>query len=381
MKQIFICCFIFQASFAFAQIQTSAFKPDAVTNLKLRKEQYKFPAGLNISNLTILDARTDTTSIGYSPGKRSKKYCFKDGFINEMNNWFFKYLMLAENNANGNTLLINIKKLRISEEATQKILETGKVARENNDWKNEPTPRTRQDGRIIREENNQWENGVIVLIEYYLQKDSMYIPLYRFDSIIPLVGGTSRYAEAFISIGLRSSLVKLFTCTQDSSLLSKKRYSWADIERVNKKISRFPVLTNDEHQKGVYKTFNDFKLNIVSWTDFEMRKGKMGDIIYIKENNKEYPQQDVWGYCDGKDFYINSAHKFSKLIRTGDTYYFQGIKSLSPKDNFIGNPFSELAAGASVPASDGVSGGTINPAEYDIVLKYYQLDMENGKTY
>ena len=350
MKQILVCYFILFSQASFSQIKTPALNPNHIVKMTLRKTPSDFPLNININGIRILDSRNDTTDVGYSPETKARKYCFKGGFINEMNNWFLKYLSITANNINGTTLFVDIKKLRISDQACPKIMSNGEQG----------------------QPNNGWNKGVIVKIEYYLQKDSSFTPLYRFDSIIPLRGDLERYAEEFISIGLRASLVKLFTLEASNALFSKNKILLGDILRVNKREHDLPVYSVINHKKGIYKTFEDFKKNTISPIDFELREGRMGDILYVKENGNEYPLRNAWGFCDGEADYINSGNKYSQLVRSGYNFYFSGIKAISRKTEHV---FTESSL------FNYATDTGIKRTSFSIDMRYLQLDMKNGMVY
>lgn len=361
MKQILVYSFILFSKTSFSQIESKPIQPDAVEKIILKKEKARFK--INIAGITIMDGRQDTSGIGYTPQRSARKYQLKNGFSNDLFAWFTNYLEIPTNSANRPSLLINIKKLWVGDEASPIILGNGQAGLAKNGW----------------------YRGTVAKIEYYLQKDSLFIPMYRFDSIVHF-DDLNRYADkwiaAYITETLKLSLEKLSIINIDSIQFSKKKILLRDIERVNKQAAEITVYSDKDVKKGIYKTFEDFKMNRVYFPDFEFRKGKLGDIIYVKENGAEYPLRNIWGFCDGENFYINSCDKYSRLIRSGNTFYFQGIKSLTPYTSTASD-----FAGASVAAAGNNITGSPMPdppftsAKYEINLKYYQVDMENGKIY
>ncbi|MFT3911258.1 MAG: hypothetical protein QM737_17690 [Ferruginibacter sp.] len=348
MKQILICCFILFTIPAFSQFQTQPLKPE-FTEVALRKETADLLPKIYINDLQILDSRNDTTNIGYSPEKRVKQYLFKKGFTDELDSWFSTYLHVAETNNNGHKILVNIRKLRVSDEAVPKIKDNGE----------EGQPR------------NGWHRGIIAKIEYFLQEDSLYIPLYRFDSIVPFNGHPDRDAATFFSMTFKLSLDKIFTVEPAKVLLSKNRIALKDIVRVNNQGRNYPIYSNADLKRGIYKTFEDFKVNKISWTDFELRPGKL-DVLYVKENENEYPIRTAWGFCDGKDYYIKSGDVYSQLVRCGYDFYFAGIKSITGASKHI----LMLSSGLNYATDTGPK-----KTVYKADIKYYQLDMDNGLVY
>ncbi len=356
MKQVIACYFTLLTIPVFSQIQTDSTNSKSI-RIKLQNDTTNAALRINLARLTILDARDDTSDLGYFVSALGgvKKYVFKTGFTNELTEWYSTYLMVNAQNKTGTTLLVNIKKLRLS---------------------NQVIPKIHADGRT-GQPNDGWEKGVIVKIEYFLNKDSFYIPLYRFDSIMILTQNLRRNADDYISTALRSSLEKLFTINLDVVLLSKNKILYDDILRVNSQAHNFPVYTSSMNKKGVYKTFNEFKMNAPSLTDYEFRKGKMGDILYIKENGIEYPARKVWGFCDGENFFINSGDKYSKLVRSEYSFYFEGIKSITRRSSSdLGPVFENDPLTGNYYRSDQAG-----ETKFKKEIRYYQVDMETGEAY
>ena len=132
------------------------------------------------------------------------------------------------------------------------------------------------------------------------------------------------------------------------------------------------MLNEISFKKGVYKNFEEFKMNSPSLTDYDLRVGKLGDILYVKENGLEYPERKAWGFCNGTDIFINSADKYSKLIRRGNTFYFLGIKGIirKTKHDLTRASIFNLATNSGVKY-----------ISYSKISKYYKVDMETGEVY
>ena len=106
--------------------------------------------------------------------------------------------------------------------------------------------------------------------------------------------------------------------------------------------------------------------------EYELKRGEMGDMLFIKEDGKEYPFRKAWGFCDGSDLYINSGDKYSKLIKRQNTFYFTGIKGLARQTNvdLLSSSFFNLAT------NTGRKYTTFSKKE-----TYYKVDMETGEVY
>ncbi len=214
----------------------------------------------------------------------------------------------------------------------------------------------------------------------FLEKDSVFFPLYRVDSIFTFKEKLNDYAgikfvdnaNLFVRTVLKISLERLGDINFDEIITKRRKLAFDDIYLGYSKKMDVPVLKFIDLKKGVYKDFKEFKANTPSITDYELRKGAVGDILYIKEGISEYPTRNAWGFCDGTDIFINSGDKYSKLVRRENTFYFFGIKGVTQrsKHNFM------RSSGLNYATNTG-------PKEtvYKLDLKYYQIDMETGEVY
>jgi hypothetical protein len=176
----------------------------------------------------------------------------------------------------------------------------------------------------------------------------------------------------FITSALRNSLSKLFTVNVDKVFVNARRLSIADIYTSIKRNRAMPILNTISFTKGVYKTFDEFKMNAPSLKDYELRKSELSDLLYVKENNAEYPERNAWGYCDGTNIFINSGDKYSIAIKNQDAFYFEGIKGITRKTKHD-VPYTSLF--------NVVTNTGRKVTKFKGVMKYYQIDMETGLAY
>ena len=152
-------------------------------------------------------------------------------------------------------------------------------------------------------------------IEFYLFKESGYYALYRFDSTfsgnikkpINIAGLNTAgnkpksYVGLLVQEALETSLSKLETMDwkRNANVSSKRKFTWSEIEAHEQKIFDIPVLKDSLLVPGVYLTFEEFKSNSPSVTEFEITKDKLNDFIYVKQSDgRQISLSDVWGYCD-----------------------------------------------------------------------------------
>ena len=167
---------------------------------------------------------------------------------------------------------------------------------------------------------------------------------------------------------------KLFSINWTNISRKKIKLSFGEIELESKKNTKVAILNDTAFKKGVYKNFEEFKMNSPSKAEYELREGKMGDVLYVKENGKEYPERNAWGYCNGSDLFINSADKYYKLIKRQNTFYFAGMKGITKKlkVEFFYNNLINFATN---------TGKGRKHASFSQVIKFYKVDMETGEVY
>jgi len=343
------------------------------------KDSMQQSFGNRIHSVHVIDARSDTAAMGYYNLKKSDalKYDVKPGVAEKngdidiwakvyhcspdikmgFENWINNYLQCSNNESVQNKLLIVIKKFWLSPEA-DKI-----------DADNEKKQSTKV-----------WNAGVVCKLEFYLEKDSVFYPLYRVDSVYSFADKLFDYSglkfrdngAAFITAALKKSLANITDINFGEILSKRKKLLFSDIQREYEKKAQLNILKDIVLKKGVYKDFEEFKNNSPSITGFELRTGKMGDIMYVKTADAEYPARDLWGYCDGTDIFINSGDKYSKLVRQRNTFYFYGIKEITRKSKHIFMKSSALNYATNTGEKKTV---------FLLELKYYQVDMETGEVY
>lgn len=352
MKNIVIFfCLVFFYFLSFSQSKTPVIRVGDTLQIKLDDLVSSQPVSKNIRRLEVLDLRDDTGSLGYTTiaFKKIMRLTFDSATDHVLENWMRNYLKIDKGNV-GDKLIVCLKKLRISNEVTLRVFENG----------HEGQPQ------------NGWDEGIQIKMEFYLNKGECYYPLFRFDSLMNIDGKLPNDAPDFLIKGLTTAFAKLLRLNLESIPESARKLSLDDIVARNRKEATVPVLIETVYKKGVYKTFEEFKLNKPSITEFEFKKGHFGDMLYVKEGDKEFPDRTAWGFCDGKNLFINSSDIFSELIREGNTFYFKGVKAISRK---------AIHSGAKTSLFNLATNTGEKYTVYKVDKKYYQLDMETGEVY
>lgn len=368
MKKIPLLIILFVTHLiAYAQYETKPVNLKNYVEVTLPNESAPQSLAEQFSLVDVIDARDDSSTMGFYYREKGHYYeSYNEKDWNKyyriipsaqfgINRWTANYLHITKHDSTRNTLLIVIKKFRISSEATLSLFLSDK--------KGQPS--------------EGFDAGVITRLEFYLKMDAVFYPLYRFDSILTFTEKLPQFAGAFITETLKHSFDKLFSLNWANVLRKKTTLSFEEIVLNNKQNTTLPVLTDTIFKRGVYRNFEEFKMNAPSLTEYELRRGKFGDILYVKEKGIEYPERNAWGFCNGTDLFINSTDKYSKLIKQQHSFYFAGIKGITKKTKRTTPTVHVLAA---TPLFFYPDFGH-KYISHEKILKYYMVDMETGEVY
>ena len=234
-----------------------------------------------VNSISVVDARPDSSAIGlYQLFKLEPRFIVTPaGFRTETDQHIKKYVHCSKSDSC--SLVMVLRKFWIS------------------------TNVHKYDGSLMWdiEEDTSKEINVSLFtnIEFYLFKDSGYYALYRFDSVfsadikkpvniagINTAGNKQKsYVGLLVQEALETSLSKLETMDwkKNAALSSKRKFTWSEIITHEHKIFDIPVLKDSLLVPGVYLTFEEFKSNNPSVTQFEVTKDKLNDFIYIKRSD------------------------------------------------------------------------------------------------
>ncbi len=300
----------------------------------------------------ILDARPDTTSLGffsYRFVENAKKLRFSSSLSDEITEFVSKNYIT--DTSSSNVLLVIIKEYRISD-----------YARDVN-----------SNSLTVQ----QLKDAVIVNAELFLQNKDKYHALYKIDTVL--------VNDSAISLNtlIQKSFAVLFNKASDKNItdlhIGKTEFSYADIQQHIESFFNYPVLKDSALKRGAYKNFEEFKSNNPSIRNYYIQSGRLSDEIFITENNQAYPLQNFWGYCDGKTIFIRSAGNLFPLIKTGNTYNVRAAKYVTVNEKmgkgYLSNPTSN---GALLMTALDLYASTLKDK---IKLSAFQLNMQNGELY
>jgi hypothetical protein len=329
-----------------------------------------------IRSISVVDARPDSSAIGlYQVSKLNPRFIVtQTGFRTESEQYIKKYVHCSKSDSF--SVVMVLKKFWISTD----------VHKYDN--------RKLQD--IGEDTSKQISLSLFTNIEFYLFKDSGYYALYRFDSVfsadikvsIDIAGNTINiagnkpglFSSLMIQDALKTSLSKLTTMDWkwNAIVSSKRKFTWHEIEAHEHQIFEIPVLKDNLLVPGVYLTFEEFKSNSPSVTEFEITKDKLNDFIYVKQTDgRQISLVNVWGYCDSTNqIFILSNHNFFRLQRRQNAFYIYGSNKSIREYHY--------APMGTMPSANGTqqtTGGYMTSDGYTLLLKPFQLDWDSGKLY
>jgi len=384
-----LCCVRFLC--ANAQLSHSRWKENFDVN-DFRVKTIDIPAPedklilQNINGVSVIDARADNDRIGFMQKKiidpvsgvlnnavrnqEEQKINTRPTFVKIRNGVQYQseqfvngYLSLPCNNSLPSILMV-IKKLWLSDELDFNDQRKGDL----------PGPKSK----------DVWTSGVDVRIEFYLRAATDYFALYRYDTVISKATTISEYGPQFIGLALQLSLNKMKQMDERiPAIMEKRKFAFEEIIQHNEDAFNMPVLKDIVLKAGVYLTFDEFKNNNPSQREYELKKDKLTDVVYINgPNGKQYMERDVWGYCDGVNAYIKSADNFFVLQRCANAFYVYGAKRIMVvNDAPTAGPFYYPNGGPNGGYWENTPYTSFNGPKRTIKLEPFQLDWSTGKLY
>ena len=307
-------------------------------------------AKLPFSSVRIIDARFDSTKLGYvktTIGHDYKKIVTKQSLSKTLEEYVNNRLSGNFNQPARENLLIVIKKLWL-QQATQDEVNNKKMS-------------------MTSGPSGEGFGMCTPAFDVYVQKDSVYFPLLKIDTTLFTLKKLNKGDDYLLSYALENCLKRIASYDL-SKINNRKPLSWQTIAEYNNRRFNYPRFTNDTLTKGIYLTFKDFLNNKPLIKKFITQSGKITDELYVEENGNQTLLKNFWGFCDGERNYINIGYNFFELAMESNTYELWGSKLIT-----------ERTSQHYVPGSYGTN--TINTKKTKLNYKPLQLDMETGKVY
>jgi hypothetical protein len=230
--------------------------------------------------------------------------------------------------------------------------------------------------------------------EVYACKDSLYTPVFRYDTFY--IEKTTDYEASlkFSYSELEKDLADLVINLADSASLVAQDKQGKGRQITRQQINDFnqtrftsPFDNTTSYSRGVYMSFEEFRNNAPSIRDFEVRReNKDQQVLYISDaSGAPYYCRTAWGYCDGKSIFIMRDGVLCPAWKEGSAFYFYAFSTTTKKNTFnstnpgVGNM---LMGGTSALMPTPVSPMVAIPAYSRIKERtIYTIDMDTGNAY
>lgn len=336
-----MCWIITTASFA----QVEASRIPYLPVLKVNPDGSGFDYTLPFGTIRILDSRFDTTKLGYvRTGYNDHKLIIEKGLT------AFEKLLNQSAGQQPNSyprpqLLLVVKKLWLTGESA-----ATKGVRPLIDWR-----------------SNVYIDFVRyrAKIEVYLEKDSVFIPLRRFDSTFSFSSLRTKRLGDLLMLPFSTLLSTVDSLNWNDVLKNGRRLQFRDIHQYNQKRQMLPILEERQLKSGLYLTFQDFIHNRITPYPIQIVNEREVHHVYIVANGERTLAPTHWGLCDGQNFMINKGMRLYTLVRQGNAFDFFGGLSAIPQ---------------ATRTDTGLGIIVVSPGTKALAKSYapHQIDMESG---
>lgn len=218
---------------------------------------------------------------------------------------------------------------------------------------------------------------LIYKCDFYYNDDENYIPLARIDTSfsVEATSTTFNMVEKMISPALQYCVDKIDLSLQ-GSYLKRKRITKEAIQSASQQASDYPILKDSILRKGVYISHQEFINNTPPVIDYNIKTFKNEPpVLYIKdEKGNDFLSRKSWGFCDGKNIYINNGGMIFALAKNNGSFYWLGIKAF--KESYSSLPVTfPVGGGWFVYGLEPVSGGT------KAIQSLFRLDIDKGEAF
>jgi hypothetical protein len=332
-------------------------KPDIPDSLKSLIVQPAFTSAsvesIPIHEIIITDNRFDTSKIGYvKKGRSYKKLITEKSLAATLQQSLNKKYGLPANNF-ATTLLIVIKKY----------------------WLEEASLAEQKDYKMAKASETTVEQATCVFgFDVYLVREKSYIPVFKLDTLFVQKCMLKKCVAELMVQPFDFCINKIAHINLSRIGQAKVKLSWAEIEQYNAQRLTFPRFSAATHEKGIYRTFDDFLQNKPVRQEFTVQYGAQTDEIFIIEDGKPVLLTEFWGLCDGQKNYIKLGFNIFELIRHHNTYELWGSKTTVDYS-------ARYPASNNTPATAILGSALVNNNQVELNHKPLQLDMETGKVY
>jgi hypothetical protein len=227
---------------------------------------------------------------------------------------------------------------------------------------------------------------LFVKFDVFIEKENKYQAAFRYDTTLYDFENANTNKLPIVN----ACIAKLLTKVGSINLLkvsTKKTYSLTDIKESITEKFNLPIIKDSVAKKGVYLTYEEFINNAPSISEYKLETVKSITIVSTKDDSGNWmPQQNFFGYSNGKSIWVKVYTNFFMLRRKDNSYEFFGFhfnKTRSHSAVSSSMPYSsiDLSASTTENATRQVIGdNTYNELNKPDFQPFF-IDFENGILY
>ena len=194
--------------------------------------------------------------------------------------------------------------------------------------------------------NNQKTNIINVEIECYYKAGNSLFPAFRIDTAYESLLVKIKKDFPAVIKDVISPLMERISNVDTGRVLKRKSYTEGQIADRYQARFNLPILTANPGKRGIYKSFEEFKNNAPSITEFNIKTEKIrvnsapvktydassllssamerrNTTVYLYDANGELISPvKIFGFCDDSGYWIQHGAFYYPLIRVGNAFEF-----------------------------------------------------------
>jgi len=150
-------------------------------------------------------------------------------------------------------------------------------------------------------------------IEVFYKKGDMLFPAFRIDTAYEYEPEKIKKEFSLVVKELAAPLFQKISKMDTGKITKRNAYTQDQVTDRYQNRFNIPILNTNTYNKGIYKSFAEFKNNAPSITEFTLKK----DLLYDSNNNIINPL-DIFGFSDGKTCWIMRSAVRNILSKTDE---------------------------------------------------------------
>ena len=216
--------------------------------------------------------------------------------------------------------------------------------------------------------NRDWKDEITWKVNCFKRVKDKFTYLCQLDTIIENNNRRFR-ASDLIPLCLQLSAEKIKSVLVQPG----KPETYLDLQQFKNPFDDIPILNDVQKKKGLYMTYEQFLNNAPSTANFEIKKDKLTDALFVINSSGTYElTRKVWGYCDGENMFIKSGEKYFQLCRVNNTFYFYGAKKI--RKSVFNDPGTASLLNLATNTNRKIT-------KYSLPYFAFQLDITDGNFY